>query len=474
MSAPARWALGVSLVGCVDPDRDGGTVERPDAPPAPDTSIDPGLGDTDPSSETSEPVIVDAACTPTPNALRFDCAVTVDPAQPVQIAFAMTDGSGPERVHASDLVATEHDIALYFMEPETEYSLEVSAPETPAALVFATSIVTGAPPDEVRSSLLVTGDSSVPMIGTHLPCDDEPAIAVIYSTVSGRLLWYQLLDPDGSLDALHMLQFTEDHTVLGDTDESVVEVDLVGNQILRLDRGTDFDLDLHHDLFKRNGQYYLLYQEDFPDGLSLDSVVVLDSLGAELARWRSVERLDIPPDAGGDWLHTNAIFVQPTGEIVLSLYSRSSVLMLEGDVASWDFGTTRWILAGVEPAELGQDFDVDWERVGGGDAFRSQHSVLVRNDGRLMLLDNLSGRGLVLSYDEPTWTATVEEAWDTVEPTCGQQGTARDSLAGNSFVGCDGDQLREYDPAAGLVWEAKVDCGGSDAYVARFYPLDGW
>ena len=43
--------------------------------------------------------------------------------------------------------------------------------------------------NRVRSSLVVTGTSSVPMIGTHLPCTND-AVAVIYSTETGHLLWY--------------------------------------------------------------------------------------------------------------------------------------------------------------------------------------------------------------------------------------------------------------------------------------------
>jgi hypothetical protein len=81
---------------------------------------------------------------------------------------------------------------------------------------------------------------------------------------------------------------------------------------------------------------------------------------------------------------------------------------------------------------------------------------------------------LVVEVDETLMTATVAEAWETVESGCGPQGTARDSLAGNSFVGCSGDEMREYAPTGGLVWEAQATCGAGFVNVVRFYPLDGW
>jgi hypothetical protein len=404
--------------------------------------------------------------------------VTVDPPQPVEVRFARADGTGTERIHASAAGAGEHTVPLYLMEPDADYEVTASATAFPDDPAPAVVVHTGVVPELVRSALDVTGVSSVPMIGTHLPCSND-AIAVIYATTTGRLLWYQELDPEGMFDGMHMVQFTEDHTVLGETSHAVVERDLTGAVLLQRERGVDYDRELHHDLFKHAGDYYLLYQEDLGGGLTSDGFVVWDATGAEIADWRAADRFTIPADAGGDWLHTNAIFVDPTGDVLLSFYARQTLAKVEGDLASPSFGTTLWTLPGLpsEPfAEEQFQFDVDWSQVVGGDGFSFQHSATVRNDGRVMVLDNFSGRALVFATDEVAHIAVAEEAWDAFEDTCGTQGTARDSTSGHTFVGCDGPHMREYDPAAGLVWSADVTgCGaGGVESVARFYPLEGW
>jgi hypothetical protein len=479
-----RWSLVLWIVAGCDGDGEGsdGPMTDVDADADADADADTDVdtdADTDvttnPDADYPKPTTLTTACEVLANVLRFQCTVTVDPAQPVQISYAKTDGTGPTRVLTSEAVSGSHEIIVNFLEPETDYDLDVTATEWPLDPVDEVTIQGGVPPASVRSSLTVTGTSSVAMLGTHLPCNDS-AIAVIYSTVTGRLLWYQSLDMDGQLGFLDMIQFTEDHTVLGETGDSVVEVDLTGRDVIRLENSVDYDLTLHHDIFKRDGQYYLLFQ-DATDPLPavLDGFLVLDSTGVEIARWRSFENLDVPQTAQGDWMHTNTIFVDLTGDVYLSLLSSNSILKIEGDTTSPEFGNLLWVMQGDQGfASLGQDFVMDWSQIPGDDAFGGQHSALVRYDGRLMLLDNQSGRGMTLTVDEANLTATADEVYETVESTCGPQGTARDSLAGNSFVGCSGDDVREYDPAVGLVWDAHVECGGGFVSIARFYPLDDW
>jgi hypothetical protein len=115
--------------------------------------------------------------------------------------------------------------------------------------------------------------------------------------------------------------------------------------------------------------------------------------------------------------------------------------------------------------------------VGGQDSFVDQHSVNRRADGKLQLLDNAHGRGLVIDLDEVALTATVEQANDTRQNSCGPQGTAQSTAAGNAIVACSGDWVREYDSTGTMVWEAEAVClnGGPFAPgVTRWYSLDGW
>jgi hypothetical protein len=412
------------------------------------------------------------ACTPDVNPLQFLCEVTVEPAQPVEIRFAPEDAIGVARTHTSDVVATTHAIPIYFMAAETTYTVEASAGvDGPVA---TTTVVTGAPPPDSDSSLVVTGAATIGYIGAEHPCG-VGAVAVIYDTASGELVWFRQLDEQGSLGLMNMVRFLPDHTILGETMGEVVQIDLLGNELVRFE--IDWPgLGAHHDIDRRGDTFYAMRQES-EAGLTLDVVVLLDIYGNEIASWDSGEHLDIPPGASGDFLHTNTIWVDDSGDIWLSFLSQASVTKIAGDPLAPDFGTPQWIMAGTTGAnDIGFDVAIDWSGIPGEDLFSAQHNVHVRNDGRVMLLDNANGRALVLTLDEGDKTATVDAAYDTVEDSCGPQGTAVDTLAGNAIVACETGKVREYDLNTGAsIWNADVVCANGDApQVARWYPLEGW
>jgi hypothetical protein len=93
-----------------------------------------------------------------------------------------------------------------------------------------------------------------------------------------------------------------------------------------------------------------------------------------------------------------------------------------------------------------------------------------------MMLDNLNGRGLVLTMDEVARTAHVDAVYPLAVPTCAAQGTTMDTATGNVVVGCIEDGVREYDLASGaMIWEALGTCrNGRDARAIRWYPLEDW
>jgi hypothetical protein len=308
--------------------------------------------------------------------------------------------------------------------------------------------------------------------------------------VTGDLVWYEVMDPGGTFGGVDMVQFTEDHTVLGESEGDVVEVDLMGQDVIRFDHldqtfgvtATGLFGNFHHDIFKRNGVYYVFYQETYGGGGFggdiLDNVILFDGTGAELARWYAIDHLDLPSSWGGDFLHTNSIWVDPDGDMLLSWHTQDTVGKIAGDWTSPDFGDVRWLLRGNASGQLGETITTDWGSVSPS-SFSGQHCVNVRPDGRLTMLDNDHGRGLVLSLDEATSSATVDAAYATGSGNCGPQGTAEGTLAGNALVGCAGDQVREYDGATGdQVWSAEVQCAsggvGFGGGAVRWYPLDGW
>jgi hypothetical protein len=479
-----RFSFLVFFAGC---DSNKPDAEPEDSEPSTPEDTDPGDPSTGPpETETStEPTLLEVTCAPTQNALRFQCTVEVEPAQPVELTFARQDGLSVTRTVSSDAVATSHVLPLYFMAPTRDYDVTAWATAWPGQVV-TTSVTTGAP--LVESSLAIEGTSTMGMIGTHFPCSSL-AVAVVYDTATGDLLWYQLMDQGGQLGSLDMVQFTDDFTVLAESQGDVIEVDLMGTDILRLDALDDaFGVtadgafgNFHHDIAKHDGVYAVFYQEYYGgsgwNADILDTVILFDGTGTELTRWYPIDHLPLPDDWGGDFLHTNTIFFDDNGDILLSWLGQSTIAKIEGDWTQPDFGTPIWTLAGGQ-GEVGNTITTDWSAIEGPSTFREQHSLIERPDGRLQLLDNANGRGLVISIDEATATATVDATYPTREDRCGPQGTSRSTLGGNAVVGCSGDWVREYDAGTGsMIWEAGVQCptsGGFREGASRWYPLDGW
>ncbi|MEZ4242098.1 MAG: hypothetical protein R3F59_39275, partial [Myxococcota bacterium] len=116
--------------------------------------------------------MLEAACEVGDNALRAACVVRVTPAQGVTVRYAV-DG-GAERTAASD-PATEHDLELDVLRPETAYGFVVRADD---GTERSGSFRSGTPPAEVASRLEVTGTPSFPYLGTSAPCS-EAAWAVV-------------------------------------------------------------------------------------------------------------------------------------------------------------------------------------------------------------------------------------------------------------------------------------------------------
>jgi hypothetical protein len=373
----------------------------------------------------------------------------VDPPQPVTLVAARSsDGTGARTVSGAD-AAAHHDLEVWFLAPQTAYDVDVTAGRGSASTTFTT----GSVPADVGSTLAVTGTSSTPYVGSNLPCTPNVAAAAVWDTATGELVWYQTLQSSGSLFGFNMVQYTEDHTILGLTGSNVVEVDPMGRDLLRLPYTDNFN----HDLFRRDGMTWIIYSDSAGRNLTLQGVVVWDAAGTELARFFMDEWTDVPGNASGDWSHMNSVWVDANHDLWLSLYTQDTIVKVDGEPTSATFGEPQWVLAGTAGAGLGQDFAVDWTAVSGTDAFSRQHNATILADGRLAFLDNDSGRGLVVSVDDTAMTAVVDESAATGSPTCGPQGTTMQTAAGNLIVGCSGMSAREYGGGA-EVWRATLAC----------------
>jgi hypothetical protein len=436
--------------------------------------------DTDTTLPTGYPTSIVASCAATTNALRFDCEVTVDPPQAVDLRWYRSDGLGPERVDTSDLAEGVHAMPLYFLAPDQEYTVEATATSWPDGPRSTIAVTTAVPPLEVGTWLTMTGTSTMGLLGTEDPCSTG-AIAVIYDTTTGDLVWYHDLDPSGSLGMLDMVRFTDRQTVIGETDGNVVEIDLTGADLVRFPVDYPGCCSLNHDIFEADGLYWSQYQNTV-GFLTLDNIVVIDAYGVEQYQWNPRDHLTIPANAFGDYLHTNSEYVDANGDFYLSWLSRDAVGKFEGDRTDPNWGDSIWLMTGDgQPGDLGNDITIDWSAIAGPHEFGGQHNFHLRRDGRVMLLDNDNGRGLVLTVDEATVTATADAVYPTHENQCFAQGTAMDTLAGNAVVGCASEWVREYDLASSsLIWEAEIQCrnGGGGGFTSggatRWYPLDGW
>ena len=425
------------------------------------------------------PATVEVACVEGSNALRWECTVDVTPARDITLTYWRTDGQSVTRTLQTEGAATQHVMNLLFLNKLQDYEVEVEVVDEPTATA-STTFTTNNVPGIVDSRLIVTGTPTFDLIGSHVPCSDD-AGAVIYDTHTGDLAWYQLLSTSGAFGANDMVQFTEDGTVLGETSGTVIEVDLLGNDVTRLvDQDTALGINVsgifgnfHHDIFKRNGNFYTIYRENFGGFNDLDNVVIFDDAGNELATWRSLDHMAIPGNWSGDFMHTNTVFVDPAGDIHLSLLSQNMVAKIDGDWTSPTFGDVLWTMTGQGGSDIPSDIAPDFSGLAGPKSWGGQHSVMVRNDGRIQLLDNDNGRGLVISVDEVNLTATVDGEYPTDSGSCGPQGTSRETPNGNVIVGCTGGSVREYDvDTQVMLWEAEDSCSGFSPGASRWYALD--
>jgi hypothetical protein len=471
-----RFVVALCFVGCSgggDAEDKGVTDTDTDTDADADSDTDTDA-DTDADTDTDTDPLEDSVavtCAPTDNALRFTCAVTASPPQAATLVATPVASAAAVRRWTDGASVADHAFEVVFLSPQTEYQVEATAGTASAT----TSFTTGEPPSNVAASLDLTGTSSTRFLGTNLPCTPNAAVAAVFDTVTGDMVWYQLLQNSGSLAGFNMLHFSEDQTVLGITGSNVVEVDKMGADLLR----RPYDEDYNHDLFRRDGLTYIIYSDSTGRG-SLQGVVVWDLAGVEVARFFMDEWPQMPPNPSGDWSHANSVWVDGAGQGFLSLYTQNTVVKFDADPTSAGFGEVEWVLAGEEPAGLGNDFEWDWSRIGGANGFERQHNVSVRSDGALTMLDNASGRGLVVEVDEVNQTAIAIEAYDTGNPSCGPQGTTTETAAGGMVVGCSGMRVREYAAATTTpAWTATLQCvtppaGGAQLGANRWFALEPW
>ncbi len=462
-----RFALGfLAFVACKGEVDDSGKVDT----------------ETTDTDTTPIPSSISAHCDPDPsgNELRFVCTVDLEPPGPVELVFSPTDGSRPERLHIG-----QDRVWMFFMAPQTEYNWRVISQEDPELAVQGT-VTTGNVPGDARIFAATTGTSSASMFLTSSPCTGATTIVV---DPQGTVLWYQDLAQMGvTPPLLEIVTHTEDDTVIGISSEFVVEVDWTGAALQVLTPGFDNDTRIHHDVFKRDGHTFTLFQESIDlggDTTVLDGFYVYDPAGDLVATWRLIDHWSppVPPVGNGgivDYSHANSIFVQEDGDILLSFRHMSAIAKIRGDWTQPDFGEILWRLSGdPDEAPFGSDFSLT-ASMGSWPGFVHQHNVHPLPDGRLAMFDNRKqppqlSRVLVLDVDELGGTANVDLAYE-LDRLCAFQGSAWHTAAGNPLATCaPPGELSEF--AANIVtepiYELSIACAtGASHYTSRFVPLE--
>lgn len=430
-----------------------------------------------------EPILpppeVEVRCERTDNVLRGICTVTLLEAAPVELHLAPEGGE--IRTFHSDDVALVHRFDLYFLTQDTTWAWDVQvlgpAPPEPVRGTFRTLHL---PPGADMVFGVNEGESGTPMIGLASPCPDD--YTVIVDPHTNQVLWYEQLGPE-YIGLVEAVAFTEDRTVLAIVQSSIVEVDLMGRRLLEVPRDV-FPNRLHHDLFRKNGLTYVLFQEIVTLGSSaylLDGFYVLDPAGKIVGEWHLADHF-IPREEGDDlfaedYSHANAIWVDDAQQVLLSFRHLSAIAMVDGALGSPTFGEITWRLS-PPGSEFGSDFALT-SVAGPPDDFERQHNAHLADDGSLVLFDNRLGfdevsRVLVVSLDPVGQQAVIKRQFP-LPKHCDYQGAGLNTVGGGLLATCaPSREAWEFDELTGLErWHGVASCAiGFGTYIPRFVPLD--
>jgi hypothetical protein len=410
------------------------------------------------------------------NALRWRCDVTADPPGDVAVAYQDTAGVRPERI----AIPADGQQALVFLAPHTEYVYRAYRVDDPSQTAVGW-FTTGEVPDAARLAMTGEGESDAALLGFTSPCQLGAAV-LIADPRTGEVLWYHDFT-DGGGGVVEGVAFTEDHTVLALVDGEIREVDLVGDELLRLSPGLDFALPVHHDVFRKDGLTWALFDElaREPDGQDylLDGFYAFDPGGAKVVEWHLKDHFTPPAGSGDpvslDYSHANAIWVDDDQRVTFSMRGLSAFAYVDGDPGSPAFGEIVDRVANPD-SPFGSDHALA-TAVGGPADFEHQHNVHTLPDGHVTLLDNrisYAENSRVIELALEAGLATITAAWELPEH-CDYEGGAWRTSSGHPLATCAPSRTAyEFDPTSGaVVWTARADCdGGFPAYVPRFVPLD--
>lgn len=491
MTARGLAWLQVVVAGC------GAVVAGCGAPTEPGpgrdtTSGTPAGGPATGAGTPTEPE-VGATCTVrADNALIADCTAWLPDAGPAG-AF-LEDPDGALRLLDAVQDGRRLDVVAWRLHESTPYTVRIQ-PATGAEI--QAPFTTGSLPTDVAVAAVVTGTPSFDYVLVPHECGSGPLLLLL--DAQGRVVWYLFVAAEGmtgvTFAAVDGFQHTPDDTVLAVLGRTRVR-EWTWTQEQRLDLAWPGALPgpVHHDVVRWNGHTYVLTAESVTgaDGIDyvMDGVLVFDPAQDLVARWSLADRFSPSGGfaAGGgfwgayfpgawDWAHSNGIFVDPDGDLLLSSRQFHTVLKLAFDWTAPDFGEVQWAFSADPASPLGSDLTLQ-----GAIAplnFSDQHHPNLDATGRLLLFDNRGqfveeSRATRWDLDPAGGTATLRAAWSVGEH-CSVQGSAFPLPNDHVVAACAQSQrVFEFSPLqADPVATLDVPCasGGSGALMVRAIPV---
>ncbi|MCA9494268.1 MAG: hypothetical protein KC621_30285 [Myxococcales bacterium] len=449
------WLASIVLVACGGPSGDDGT--------APDDQADSDA-DTD-TGTTGTGATVAATCSPTAHSLVFSCEVTLDAPGPASIT--VTAAGAPSHTYRSRTSQLVHEVLIWGLRAETTYDWD-------AGDGFTGQVESGSLPEAVeRASVTASGQ----LFGTDAVLVRGKCGYFLMVDGDGEIVWFQEDDLFSDLsDGMRWVQ--EERALLVTRDAAfsddapvVRRTDLVGDETLRLE-DADLALKATHDLDAWHGLVYVL---GHTGQWGIGGFEVFDG-PTKIGQWMLSDEFSGTADLGE--IHVNSLSVSDDGEVVLSLWNRDTIVVVDGDPASPTFLQTLWHAQGnpgVGDPLPNPDFV---PAQGQGQLYVGQHNPTRVGSDELWVFDNrstlLRSRALRMRLDTQAGTMTEVESW-YMDQSCPFQGGAI-AIPGGALVTCattDGVNAFRFGAGSNPDWRMRATCGGGfpGSSMTRAYPV---
>ena len=406
---------------------------------------------------------------------NLSALVMVLTSSPTEIHVVFSSDEVPERSTSVSSSTTHHAVTVVGLRANTTYTLrpiaELESGETVEGeeLLFATGpLPTGVPDFEVtvhEPSLVQPG---ITLFGVDQVDPLPPGSSSVFFVgvdEQGEVVWYYR-DSESSLSTTRAIEMLPDGTLLLLLHTEFRIITIAGETVTRVVNDEPNGLHIHHDVLQLpNGNFLTLsheIREVFVEALGGnvnvkgDTILEVRSDGRVMWEWNTFDELDAERFPGAlslnagdpelyDWTHGNAIsYLEDDDTILFSSRHQNWIINLD-----YPTGDIIWTLGD----------EGDFDLVGDGEWFYSQHSPQLQSDGTILVYDNGNERpdegerySRVVSYllddDEPEKTA--EQVWEyRIEQYTTFLGDV-DRLPNGNILVCAGGPDSE-DPVAQIV-----------------------